>query len=111
MSVSHAEAVWFHSGSGCTAAPLAALAPGTWPIAGGSRIIVADANLHRLPGVPSNLAVISTASALGGRPALLGYIRVGAVPREFAVEPGGKTILVTVQGAHELIAVDVGGLP
>jgi DNA-binding beta-propeller fold protein YncE len=80
-------------------------------VAGGSRIIVADANLHRLAGVPSNLAVISTASALNGRPALLGYIPVGAIPRQFAVEPGGKTILVTVQGAHELYAIDVGGLP
>jgi DNA-binding beta-propeller fold protein YncE len=81
-------------------------------VAGGSRIIVADANLHRLTGVPSNLAVISTASALSGRPALLGYKPVGAIPREFAVKPGGgKTILVTVQGAHELDAIDVAGLP
>ncbi|HUA40429.1 MAG TPA: serine/threonine-protein kinase [Streptosporangiaceae bacterium] len=76
----------------------------------GSRIVVADANLHNLAGVPSNLAVISTASALSGKPALLGYVPVGQVPREIAVEPGGKALLVTVQGAHELEAVSVGSL-
>ena len=78
-------------------------------VAGGSRIIVADANLHNLAGVASNLAVISTASALSGQ-ALLGYIPVGPVPRQFAVEPGGKTVLVTVQGAHELEAINVASL-
>jgi DNA-binding beta-propeller fold protein YncE len=77
---------------------------------GGSRIIVADANLHHLAGVSSNLAVISTGSALSGRPALLGYLPVGPIPRQFAVEPGGTTVLVTVQGAHELEAIDVGHL-
>ncbi len=76
----------------------------------GSRLIVADANLHNLVGVPSNLAVINTASALSGRPALLGYVPVGQVPRELAVEPGGTTVLVTVDGGHELEAVSVGSL-
>ena len=76
----------------------------------GSRIIVADANLRHQAGVKANLAVISTSSALSGLPALLGYLPVGAIPRQFAVEPGGTTVLVTVQGAHELEAVDVGGL-
>jgi DNA-binding beta-propeller fold protein YncE len=76
----------------------------------GSRIIVADADLNHLAGVASNLAVISTASALSGRPALLGYLPVGSIPRQFAVVPGGNTVLVTVQGAHQLDAIDVGGL-
>ncbi len=76
----------------------------------GSRIIVADANLQHLAGVSSNLAVISTGKALSGRPALLGYLPVGPIPRQFAVEPGSTTVLVTVQGAHELEAIDVGGL-
>ena len=76
----------------------------------GSRIIVADANLYHLAGVTSNLAVISTAKALSGKPALLGYLPVGPIPRQFALEPAGTTVLVTVQGAHELEAIDVGGL-
>ncbi|HTZ91271.1 MAG TPA: protein kinase [Streptosporangiaceae bacterium] len=77
----------------------------------GTRILVADSNLNQLAGVPSNLAVVSTAKALGGKPALLGYVPVGAVPRQFAVEPGGQVALVTVQHAGELVAVDVAGLP
>ena len=78
---------------------------------GGNRILVVDSNLNAVKGMPSNVAVVSTAAALSGRPALLGYIPVGAVPRQFAVEPGGKVALVTVQKAHQLEAIDVGGLP
>ncbi len=44
---------------------------------------------------------------MSGKHALLGYIPVGAVPRQFAVEPGGKVALVTVQNAHQLEAIDV----
>jgi DNA-binding beta-propeller fold protein YncE len=76
----------------------------------GSLIIVADANLQHLTGVKSNLAVISTSRALSGRHAVLGYLPVGPIPRQFATEPSGTTVLVTVQGAHELEAIDVGGL-
>jgi DNA-binding beta-propeller fold protein YncE len=76
----------------------------------GTRILVADSNLNQLAGVPSNLAVVSTAKALSGKPALLGYIPVGAVPRQFAVEPGGRVALVTVQRAGQLVAVNVAGL-
>jgi hypothetical protein len=60
---------------------------------------------------PSNLAVVSTAKALSGKPALLGHLPVGPVLRQFAVEPGGHVVLVTVQGAGRLEAVNVGGLP
>ena len=76
----------------------------------GARILVADSNLKHLAGVTSSLAVVSTADALSGKPALLGYLPVGPVPRQFAVEPGGRVVLVTVQGAHTLEAVNVGGL-
>ena len=77
----------------------------------GARIVVADANLNGLAGVPSNLAVVSTADALSGKPALLGYIPTGPVPRQFAVEPGGMTLLVTVENAHQLEAISIGDLP
>jgi serine/threonine-protein kinase len=77
----------------------------------GARILVADSNLNHLAGVPSNLAVVSTAKALSGIPALLGYLPVGPVPRQFAVEPGGKVVLVTVQRAGQIEAVNVGSLP
>jgi DNA-binding beta-propeller fold protein YncE len=77
----------------------------------GTRILVADSDLNHLAGAHSNLAVVSTARALGGKPALLGYLPVGPVPRQFAVEPGGRVALVTVQGADRLEAVKIGGLP
>jgi len=77
----------------------------------GARILIVDSNLDGRPGVTSNIAVVSTASALRRRPALLGYLPVGLVPRQFAVEPGGRTVLVTVQKGHQLEAIDVGGLP
>ena len=78
---------------------------------GGNRILVADSNLNLIKGKPFNVAVVSVAAAMSGKKALLGYIPVGAVPRQFAVEPGGKVALVTVQNAHQLEAIDVGGLP
>ena len=77
----------------------------------GSWILVADSNLNHLRGVKSNLAVVSTAKALSGKPALLGYLPVGPVLRQFAVEPGGQVVLVTVQGAGRLEAVNIDGLP
>jgi 6-phosphogluconolactonase (cycloisomerase 2 family) len=70
----------------------------------GTRILVADS-------VQSNLAVVSTAKALSGKRALVGYLPVGGVPRQFAVEPGGHVVLVTVQGAGLLEAVNISGLP
>ena len=77
----------------------------------GSRLVVADANLNNLTGVSSNLAVIDTAKALQGQPSLLGYVPTGLVPRQFAIEPGGKTILVTLQKSGELRALSLKELP
>jgi serine/threonine protein kinase len=77
----------------------------------GTKIVIADSNLNRLAGVPSNVAVVNTADALAGKPALLGYLPTGLVPRQFAVIPGGSTVLVTVQGAHQLVAFNAGDLP
>ncbi len=77
----------------------------------GTKIVIADSNLNKLAGVPSNVAVVSTADALNGKPALLGYLPTGSVPRQFAVIPGGSTVLVTVQGAHQLVAFNAGDLP
>ncbi len=75
---------------------------------GGSRILVANSGRHGT-GRPS-LGVIDTAAALRGRPAVLGLIRAGQLPREFAVEPGGRTALVTNSVSHQLEAVNVSSL-
>ncbi len=77
----------------------------------GSRILVANSDLHNQPGATSSLAVISTPAALAGGHALLGLIGSGMVPREFALEPGGKTVLVTNSNSGRVQAIDVGSLP
>jgi serine/threonine-protein kinase len=91
---------------------------GLTALPGGRRILVADSGLHgsgphhsSQPGDPrASLGVISTTAALAGRPALLGVIGAGVLPREFAVEPGGRTALITNSASHQLEAVNVSGL-
>ena len=78
---------------------------------GGALMVVADSNLNNLASASSNLAVVSTSKALRGEPALLGYVPTGQLPRQFAVQPGGRILLVTVQNAHQLAAIKVADLP
>jgi len=77
----------------------------------GQRILIADSNANGKQGVPSNVAVVSTADALSGKPALLGYVPTGPVPRQVAMVPGTGTVLVTVENAHALEAINLGELP
>jgi hypothetical protein len=58
----------------------------------------------------ASLAVIDARAALAGRPALVGVIGAGILPREFAVVPGGRTALVTNSASHQLEAVNVSPL-
>jgi DNA-binding beta-propeller fold protein YncE len=78
---------------------------------GGTRIVVADSNRFDAPNATSNLAVVSVPSALAGRPSLVGYLPAGAFPRQMALEPDGKTLLVTNFVSRQLEAVGVAGLP
>jgi DNA-binding beta-propeller fold protein YncE len=77
----------------------------------GRLIVVADSNLDGLKSASANLAVVDTARALAGRPALLGYIPTGLLPRQFTVEPGGRTLLVTDQHSDQLQALQTADLP
>ena len=77
----------------------------------GTRIVVADSNRFSASGDTSSLAVVDAPAALEGKPALLGYLRAGGFPREMALEPGGRTLLVTNFGSQQLEAVGVAGLP
>jgi DNA-binding beta-propeller fold protein YncE len=58
----------------------------------------------------ASLAVIDARAALAGRPALVGVIGAGILPREFAVVPDGRTALVTNSASHQLEAVNVSPL-
>ena len=75
---------------------------------GGRRLLVANSGMRR--GHPASLAVIDAAAALAGRPSLVGMIGAGVLPREFAVEPGGRTALITNSASHQLEAVNVSQL-
>ena len=95
---------------------IAKVAVGAQPIAEafidrGAKIVVGDSNLGAPTGPASNLAVISTAQALARKPALLGYVPTGEVPRRMTVLPDGKTLQVTETYSHELQAFSVADLP
>jgi DNA-binding beta-propeller fold protein YncE len=84
---------------------------GVTPVAGGARIVVANSNLTGRKGVAPSLVVVNAAAALDGKPALVGLIKSGPLPRQFALEPDGRTLLVTNSSARRLEAVDVTHLP
>jgi DNA-binding beta-propeller fold protein YncE len=78
---------------------------------GGRRIVVADSNRFDAAHATSSLAVVSVPAALAGQPALLGLVPAGGFPREMALEPGGRTLLVTCFTSGQVEAVDVASLP
>ena len=75
---------------------------------GGRRLLVANSGMRR--GHPASLAVIDAAAALAGRPSFAGMIGAGVLPREFAVEPGRRTALITNSASHQLEAVNISQL-
>jgi serine/threonine-protein kinase len=75
---------------------------------GGTRMIVADTDTHGTQA--NNLAVVDTAKALRGKPALLGYIHTGLMPREFALVPGGRYLLVSDNGSSQVQVIDLSTL-
>jgi len=77
----------------------------------GTRIVIADSDRGSPPGGAPGLAVVSVQDALARRPALLGYLESGQQPRQFALLPGGGTLLVTNTGSQQLQAVSLAHLP
>ncbi len=73
------------------------------------RIVVANSNAFGVKGATTSLGVINTSAALAGRPAMLGVVQTGRLPRQFTVEGGG--LLVTNSGSGQLQAVNIGDLP
>lgn len=80
-------------------------------VAGGQRVVVADSNRFSQPGARSTLAVVNVAAALAHRPALTGYLPAGGFPRQMALEPGGRVLLVTNFASQQLEIVSVTNLP
>jgi hypothetical protein len=73
--------------------------------------VVADSNRFAAGAADSSLAVVDATAAFAGKPALLGYLPAGRFPREMALEPGGKVLLVTNYASGQLEAVNVASLP
>jgi DNA-binding beta-propeller fold protein YncE len=95
---------------------LAAVRVGEAPVGlalvnGGSRIVVADSDRFDVQGKTATLAVVSVPKALAGRPALLGYLPAGQFPRDMAVVPGGRTLLVGNYISGQLESVNLAHLP
>lgn len=106
-----------------SAALLASVQVGTSPVglilAGvhGNRILTADSN--RFAGsdpalygnATAGLSVVDVDAALRGGKANLGQIPTGFFPRELAISPDGKTILLSDYGSSMIQVVDVSTLP
>jgi DNA-binding beta-propeller fold protein YncE len=80
-------------------------------VRGGTELVVADSNRFSAPGASSTLAVVRAEAVLAGKPALAGYVRAGGFPREMALEPGGRTLLVGNFSSGQLEAVTIADLP
>jgi hypothetical protein len=91
--------------------PVGELSVGLALVRGGSLIVIADSDRFDVAGKVANLSVVNVAAALAGKPAMVGYIRAGLFPREMALEPGGRTLLVTNYASDQLEAVSVPGIP
>jgi DNA-binding beta-propeller fold protein YncE len=76
-----------------------------------TRILIANSNQSGPSTVAPTVAVVDPAKALRRQPALLGYIGTGQLPREFTIEPDGKSALVTNDLAGQLQAIDLTTLP
>ncbi len=78
---------------------------------GGQRVVVADSDRFGQQGAKSSLAVVNVAAALAHQPALAGYLPAGGFPRQMALEPDGRVLLVTDFQSEQLETVDAANLP
>ena len=80
-------------------------------VQGGNRIITADSDRFHTQGATTGLTVVNTRAALAGESATLGRIQTGTFPREFALSPDGKTLLVSDYDSQQIQAIDTATLP
>ncbi|MEY9949861.1 YncE family protein [Kitasatospora sp. GAS1066B] len=95
---------------------LASIQVGTAPVGlalvqGGSRVITADSDRFHTAGATTGLTVVDTQAALAGKPAVLGRIPTGAFPREFALSPDGKSLLVSDHDSNQIQEIDTATMP
>ena len=76
---------------------------------GGRLAVVADSNRFTGSGAQW-LSVVSVRDALLGRAALVGQVRAGSFPRQFATSPDGRTLYVTNFDSSQLESIPVASL-
>lgn len=76
----------------------------------GRQIVLADSDRYHA-GALSDLALVDVSKALAHKPAVLGTIKSGKVPRQFALTPDGTTLLVTNTNSENVEVLDVRQLP
>jgi DNA-binding beta-propeller fold protein YncE len=79
-------------------------------IAGGRGLVVADSAQFNHHTPHGGLTVLDTARAIAGRPALIGSMPAEGFPRDEALEPGGRTLLVTNYASGQLEEIDAARL-
>ena len=104
--------------SNASVALLASVQVGTSPVglrfagANDGRVLTANSNrFGRSGNATTGLSVVDVDAALRGGRANLGQIPTGLFPREMAVSPDGRTVLVSDYGSSMIQAVDVSTLP
>ena len=75
----------------------------------GRLAVVADSNRFAGRGAQW-LSVVSVRDALLGQPALVGRVRAGSFPRQFATSPDGRTLYVTNFDSGQLESIPVASL-
>jgi DNA-binding beta-propeller fold protein YncE len=91
---------------------LAAVRVGEAPVGlatvdGGTGVIVADSNRFNRPTARTGLTLINLAAMLQHRPSIVGELRAGAFPRDLAVTPDGRTVLVADFASSQMQVVGV----
>ncbi len=76
----------------------------------GATVVVADSNRFNVAGAHANLLVVNTTAALAHRPAVLGHIESGYFPRDMAIAPSGRSVLVANFNSGQLEEVGVASL-
>ena len=100
-----------------SAALLASVQVGTSPVdlkfvgANDRRILTANSNRFLYAKATTGLSVVDVDAALRGEKANLGQFPTGLFPREIAVSPDGKTVLVSDHDSSMIQAIDVSTLP
>jgi hypothetical protein len=76
-----------------------------------SRILTADSNRNLYTNTTSGISVVDVQAALRGEAALLGRLPTGRFPREIAISPDKRTVLVSDYYTKQVQAIDVDSIP